>query len=250
MLKTTLYDARRWRDILNAISTLQEEAEFKVSPEGLQLRAMDTSHTTMIDLYLPRVFFDQYECDKPTELRLNVKNILNLLEGVGPNETIEINYEEEQAKCVIYLKGEYQRIFNLTTLAIEGEFVPELRATFDVRAQVQTASFKKIINESQKIGDRICIEAKADTITFRTVGLIGSVVSAFKRGEAPLVELNIDHESEATYSLDLLGPVIKNASTISEVLNIEYSTGNPLRVDLIMLHGKLHFYLSPMMEES
>lgn len=250
MLKATLYDARRWRDILNVISTLLEEAEFKVLPEGLKMRAMDSSHTAMVDLDLPRAFFDKYKCDSSTELRFNVKNILNLLEGIVANESIEINYMDEEAKLIICLRGEYQRVFNLTTLAIEGEFDREPKATFKVRAQVQTASLKKVITDSQKMGDEISIETKANTITFRTVGLAGNVISTFEMGEAPLVELSVELESEAHYNLDLLGTIIKNASSISDAVNIEYSTNQVLRLGLVLPHGKLHFYLSPMLEAS
>lgn len=250
MLKATLYDARRWRNILNVISTLLEDAEFKVSQEGLRLRAMDSSLTAMVDLDLPSAFFDEYECDKPTELRLNVKNLLNLLEGVGANESIEMNYIEEQARFVIYLRGEYQRVFDLTTLAIEKEFAREPRATLKARARVQTASLKRVITDSQKMGDQISIETKANTITFRTIGLTGSVVSTFEMGETPLAELSIDQESEATYGLDLLGPIVKNASLISDAVAIEYSTDHVLRLDLIMPKGKLHFYISPMLIEA
>lgn len=250
MLKVTFYDARRWRDILNVISTLLEEAEFKISPQGLRLRAMDSSHTAMVDLDLPSTFFDKYECDRSTELRLNVKSILNLLEGISANESIEMNYMEEQAKLVIYLRGEYQRVFNLITLAIEREFDREPKVSFKVSAQVQTASLKRVITDSQKIGDHISIETKANTITFRTIGLTGSVVSTFKTDEAPLVKLSVDLESKASYSLDLLGTIIKNAPSISDVINIEYSTNQVLKLDLVLPQGKLHFYLSPMLEAS
>jgi len=157
---------------------------------------------------------------------------------------------EEQAKLAIYLRGEYQRVFNLTTLAIEREFDQEPKVSFKVSAQVQTASLKRVIIDSQKIGDHVSIETKAGTITFRTIGLAGSVISTFETGEAPLRKLSVDVESEASYSLDLLGTIIKNAPSVSDVINIEYSTDQVLKLDLALPQGKLHFYLSPMLEAS
>lgn len=249
MLKALLYDAKRWRDILNAISTLLEEAEFKVSPESMELRAMDSAHTAMVDLSLPRAFFDEYKCDQPTELRVNLKNLLNLLTGLK-NESMEINYFEEVAKLVVYLRGEYERTFTLSTLSIEKEFGREARAVFSVSAKVQTASLERVVSDAQKIGDNISIEAKPDAITFRTMGLTGNVVSIFKTGESPLAGLTIAQESKATYSLDPFATIIRNALSLSDIINLEYSTDKVLRLDLGLSQGKLHFYLSPMLEST
>jgi len=250
ILKATLYDAKRWRDILNIISNLLDEADFEVTQEGIRLRAMDSSHTAMIDLDLPSTFFDQYECNSSTRLRVNLKSAINMLEGIGANESIEINYAEDQARLVMHLRGEYQRVFSLSTLATEGETVPQPRATFKVKAQVLTLSLKKVISDSQKVGDQISIETKADMITFRTNGLSGNVVSTFKVGEGPLGELSAGVESKATYSLDLMGVIVKDAASLSTQVNIEYSTNQVLRLDFVLPQGKLHFYLSPMLETS
>ena len=248
MLKATLYDAIRLREIINVISTLLEEAEFKTSPEGLKLRAMNDSKVAMIDLDLPASFFDIYECDEVTNLRIKVKNMLSILEGVGTKETIELSYLKEQAKLVVYLHNEYERVFTLATLAIEKEFENEPVTAFKVEAKVNTTSLKKVISESEKIGDEVTIETKADRIEFRTFGLTGNVISTFKEGSSSLSKLSVEKESKATYSLDLLKAIVKDASPISDTVRIEYSTDNVLRLDFVLSQGRLHLYLSPSLE--
>lgn len=250
MLKATLIDAKRWREILGVIKTLLEEAEFKITSEGLKLRAMDSSHVAMVDLDLPSAFFDKYECDNTMELRFNVNNVLDLLENMSSNESLELNYSEKQARLVIYLRGTYERVFSVTTLAVENEFEREPSVTFKVRAQVETASLKKVIIDSLKIGDHIFIEADANMITFRTAGLSGDVVSTFRKDEPPLSELSVSENSKANYSLELLGNIIKNASQVSDIAQVEYSTNQVLRLSLVLQQGKLQFYLSPMLEAS
>jgi len=250
MLKAILYDAKRWRDILSVTKTLLEEAEFKISSEGMKLRAMDSSHVAMVDLDLPTAFFDKYECNNTMELRINVDNVLDLLDNMGPNESMELNYSEEQARLVIHLRGTYERVFSVTTLAVEKEFEREPSVTFKVRAQVETASLKKVIIDSLKIGDHIFIEADTNIVTFRTAGLNGDVVSTLRKDEPPLSELSVSENSKANYSLELLGNIIKNASQVSDVVQMEYSTSQVLRLGLVLPQGKLQFYLSPMLEAS
>jgi proliferating cell nuclear antigen len=246
--KAILIDAKRWRDILNVVSTVLEEVEFAISTEGIKLKALDSSHTTMIDLNLPSVFFDVYECKKSTRLHVNLKKIINLLESTGVNETIEINYTEDQAKLVISLKGEYQRVFNLTTLSPEGETSLEPKVAIGTQVKIKTPSLKKVILDSQKIGEYLTITSKEQTITFRASGLDGNVVSTFKVGDEPLVEISVNEETESSYDLSLLGTIIKNASSVSESMKIEYATDQPMKLDLGIPQGKFHLYVSPRIE--
>lgn len=250
MLKATLIDAEGLRDLLGVVNTMLEEAEFKITSEGMKLRAMDSSHVAMVDLDLPSAFFDKYECGNTTELRFNVNNVLDLLENMGPKESMELNYSEEQARLVIHLRGAYERVFSVATLAVENEFEREPSVAFKVRAQVETSSLKKVITDSLKIGDHIFIEADTNMIIFRTTGLNGDVVSTLKKDEPPLSELSVSENSKADYSLELLGKIIKNASQVSDVVQVEYSTNNVLRLGLDLPQGKLQFYLSPMVEAS
>lgn len=248
MLKATLVDARRWREIVDLISTLLQEAEFRASPEGLELRAMNDSKVAMIDLDLPPTFFDRYECDVVTSLRIKVKSMLDVLEGVGAKETIEFSYMKEQVKLIIYLHNEYERIFRLTTLPVEKEFEREPITAFTVKAKVSTTNLKRVLSESEKMGDEVTIETQTDKMEFRTIGLLGNVISTFKKGSPSLIELFVEKESKATYSLDLLKAIVGDASSISDTVNMEYSTDNVLRLDFVLPQGKLHLYLSPSLE--
>jgi proliferating cell nuclear antigen len=249
MFRTTLVDAKRWRDMLNAVSTIVDEAEFVVTSNGMHLKSFDGSGTAMIDLDLPNSFFDTYICNEPTRLRFKVKTVLNLLENAS-NESIDVSYSEENTFLVLSLTGDYKRVFNLNTLSLEESAEIEPKVTFNVKAKVLTASLRKVIIDSLKIGDHISIESKENAITFRTNGEGGNAISTFTSGESSILELFIDKESKATYNLDLLGAIVKNTVPISETVKIEYATDLPLRLDFSWSQSKLHFYLSPMLEIS
>jgi len=98
------------------------------------------------------------------------------------------------------------------------------------------------------MGDEVTIEAQKDKMEFRTIGLLGNVISTFKKGSPSLIELFVEKESRATYSLDLLKAIVGDASSISDTVNMEYSTDNVLRLDFVLPQGKLHLYLSPSLE--
>ena len=74
MFKATMNDARLFRNLIGAISSLIEEADFNASPDGIKLRSMDPSHIAMVDFEWPKTAFDTYECTAPTKLRLSVSS--------------------------------------------------------------------------------------------------------------------------------------------------------------------------------
>jgi proliferating cell nuclear antigen len=250
MLTTTLVDAKRWRDILGVIFTIVDEAEFIISPNGMRLKALDPSRVAMIDLDLSNHFFDRYECDKPSRLRFKVKTVLDILDPVGSNESLDINYSEEQAMLVISLKGDYLRTFNLNTLVPEGEADIEPQINFQTSAKVSASSLKKVIVDSKKIGDHITIQALEDRVIFRTIGLGGNAVSTFVSGEEPISDLVTKQESKATYSLDLLEAIVKNAASVTEKIQIEFATDQPLKLDMLLPQSRLQVYMSPRIEEA
>ncbi len=98
MFKIKLADARLLRNMISAISTLIDEATFNVSPEGLNLKAMDPSRVAMVDFEWPKTVFDEYACEQPTKMCINISELLKLLRRVGKDEYVELSLDENTGK--------------------------------------------------------------------------------------------------------------------------------------------------------
>ena len=77
LFKLRIADAKLLRDMITVISTLVDEATFNISPEGIKLRAMDPSRVAMIDFEWPKTIFDEYLCDAPMKMCINVVKCLS-----------------------------------------------------------------------------------------------------------------------------------------------------------------------------
>ena len=71
-----MINARLWKNLLNAIATLVDEANFDANDKGITLRAMDPSHVAMVDFEWPREMFDEYACDTSLKLCININEML------------------------------------------------------------------------------------------------------------------------------------------------------------------------------
>src|SRR5216684_241457 len=101
MFKATMNDARLFRNLIGAISSLIEEADFNASPEGIKLRSMDPSHIAMVDFEWPKTAFDTYECTAPTKLRLSVSNLLKLLNPSRSSMTMRTKSSTSLSKATL-----------------------------------------------------------------------------------------------------------------------------------------------------
>jgi proliferating cell nuclear antigen len=235
--------------MITAISTLVDEATFNIAPEGLKLRAMDPSRVAMIDFEWPKTVFDEYTCDAPIKMCINVGEMLKLLRRTGKDESIELALDEKTNRLNVGIKGKYERTFNMPTLEATEEEVPTPKITFNVRAKVTTEGLHQAIEDVLLVSDHVKIEVDSEKLTMRAAGDLMGATIELKKGSDALLDLEAKEPSKATFSLSYLSEIIKTAAGASDIATLEFSSDMPIRIDFQQpKEGKLTFYLAPRIE--
>ncbi len=249
MFKVKMSDAKLFRDMITAISTLVDEATFNLTPEGIKLRAMDPSRVAMIDFEWPKIVFEEYVSDVPSKMCINITELLKLLRRASKDESVELSLDEKTGRLNIGIKGKYERIFNMPTLEATEEEVPTPKITFNVRAKATAEGLNQAIQDVQLVSDHVRIEMDNEKMTMRATGdLMGATVE-LKKGSDALLDLEAKEPSKATFSLSYLSEIIKTAAATSDIATLEFSTDMPIRIDFQQpKEGKLTFYLAPRIE--
>jgi proliferating cell nuclear antigen len=249
MFKLKIGDAKFLRDLATTISILVDEATFHINPEGMKLRAMDPSRVAMIDLESPKTLFEEYVCNEPTKLCINIGELLKLLKRAGKDEPIELVVDEKSTKLNLKISGKYTRTFSMPTLEISEEEVPTPKLTFNTKAKATTDGLQQAVEDAQLVSDHVRIEADNEKLVLRAAGDIMSATIELQKGSDALLELESKEISKATYSLSYLLEIIKAAATTSDIATLEFSTDMPLKLDFQQAReGKLTFYLAPRIE--
>lgn len=249
MFKAKISDAKLLRDMVTAISTLVDEATFNIAPEGLKLRAMDPSRVAMIDFEWPKTVFDEYACDAPIKMCINVGEMLKLLRRTGKDESIELALDEKTNRLNVGIKGKYDRTFNMPTLEATEEEVPTPKIAFNVRAKVTTDGLHQAIEDVLLVSDHVKIEVDSEKLTMRAAGDLMGATIELKKGSDALLDLEAKEPSKATFSLSYLSEIIKTAAGASDIATLEFSSDMPIRIDFQQpKEGKLTFYLAPRIE--
>jgi proliferating cell nuclear antigen len=249
VFKAVVQDAKIWKNLLTAISTLIEEADFNTTEEGLKLRSMDPSHVAMVDFEWSKEAFEEYVCDKPTNIRVNITTMLKLLRRSKSEESLEISYDEESKKVELTLRGKILKKFTMPTLESVEEEVPTPKLSFNARVKLMSETLKEIVEDSETVSDNISFKAKEDKLLVKASSELSNVGMELSKTDGALLELDIKEDSDATFNLNYFGQMVKAGSATSEVATIEFSTNMPIRLEFEMSHqGKLMYYLAPRIE--
>jgi len=244
-------DARLWKNLVGAISTLVDEASFDADAEGIKLRAMDPSHVAMVDFEWPKTIFDEYICDEPTKLCVNISEMLKLLRRVGGDESIQLELEEKTGWLKMTLKSKYTRVFRMATLEASMEEVPTPKISFNSMVKITTTCMRNAVDDASTVSDHIQFEASDDKFTMHATGDLGSVTIDVDKESEEILGFEVKEASKAMFGLNYLSEMVKAASNVSDIVALEFSTDMPVRLNFeLPQSGRLQYYLAPRIESS
>lgn len=249
MFKASVSDAKLWKNLLAAISTLIEEADFNATPDGIKLRSMDPSHVAMVDFEWQKTAFEEYTCQEPTKIRVNIASMLKLLKRVGSDEILEMLYDEKTRKLNLTLKGKMMRKFTMPTLDPAQEEVPTPKITFNSKVKLTTSIFRDIIDDVQAVSDNVRLETTPEKLIAAATTELSSAVIELEKSSEMLIELDVKEPSKATFNLNYLSEITKAGASAAEIVTVEFSSNMPIRLEFdIPQQGRLSYYLAPRIE--
>jgi proliferating cell nuclear antigen len=249
LFKVKTSDAKLLQNMFGAIAILVDEATFNITPENIQLRAMDPSRVAMIDFHWPKTIFDEYQCDEPQKMCINIAELLKLLRRTSKDETIELALNPETARLQIAITGRYTRTFNMPTLEPQEEETPTPKITFKTTAKTTTDGLRQAIEDAQLVSDHVRIEVDTEKLTLQATGDLMGATITLQKGSDALLDLQTQEPAKATYSLSYLAEIIKAAAATSEIATLQFANDMPIQIDFQQpKEGKLTFYLAPRIE--
>src|SRR5574341_648928 len=96
--------AEKLKDAIESISTLVDEAKFKLTADGLSVRAVDPANVAMVSLDLTKDAFDSFEATEG-ELGIDLTKLNGVMEMADKSDKIELALDETAHKLVIHMRG-------------------------------------------------------------------------------------------------------------------------------------------------
>lgn len=249
MIRALFHDAKLWRNVILALSTMVNESTFTFAPEGIRMRAMDPSRIGMVDFEMPSSSFEDYSCEAETKVGINLDQLSKLVKRAASGDKLELELKSDEGKLKIKFKGKTTRTFVMPLLDIGHEELPTPRVSFNVQAKLLADVVEETLKDAELISDHVKIQATSDELVFHASSDRGESITTFSKDSGALLEFNVKEPSRATYSLNYLMDMMKAAAAV-DVMELQFSTNMPLTLIFDLPGGgKIQYWLAPRLEE-
>ncbi|MET1128287.1 MAG: proliferating cell nuclear antigen (pcna) [Thermoproteota archaeon] len=228
-MRLEFFDARVWRYLVTSISRVIEEGIFIVDPEeGLTFRAMDPSHVVLVQMRFPPTAFDVFEVEDKTTIGVNFEDLGKVLRRATKDDRLMLSLEDNS--FVVTFRGKGERSFWLPLLDVAAEEVPEPRLEYKAVASIISDAYRDMLKDLELVGDVITFVASEDRLLAISSSETAEVEIAYTMESGSLIELQVEDEQRASYSLEYFID-LSPAARVADKITIKFSSAMPVQVD-------------------
>jgi len=258
MFEARLKQGEILKKLLESIKDLVNEANFDCSSAGMSLQAMDSSHVSLVALFLRAEGFDLYRADRNISLGINLGNMAKILKCSGKDDIITLKAEDNGDQVEFMFESPKQTRnshFQMKLMDIDSEHLGIPDTEYKCVVKMPSAEFKRICTEITVMGDTVKISASKDGVKFSAAGDLGSGSIACKQNagvedEKDSVQIKLEEDVSLTFALRYLNSFAK-ATPLSATVSLKMSPDVPLVVEYAIEElGHIRFYLAPKLQDS
>lgn len=243
-MRLTLAETKLLKDSIAIIADIVTEVRFKVTPNGLELIAMDPALVAMIVYKLLSSAFAEYVVKEETTVAVNLNDLKSVLRRVKPSDTLTLELAENKLK--ITLKGASKREFFIPLIDIEDreQRIPEL--SFTTTVSMNSDAFSEAIEDADIIGESVAFGSTKSAFT----------ISSSSDLSKALIEIPADDMTQikgadgvrSKYSIEYLKRMIP-AGKIAPKVEVNFSRDYPLKLEYKLIDKMdLVFILAPRVD--
>ena len=245
-MKLTLAEPKYLKDSISIISELVNEAKFKITPNAVELIAMDPANVAMIIFKLLSSCFTEYDVKKDTELSLDLGNLKQILRRAGANDMLSIEIEENRLK--LQLKGKTTRTFSLPLIESEEKDQKEPELSFPVNIKTNTSIFNNAIEDIDIVAESVTFDVSKKGFVITGESDLSKAHVLIAADDETAISVEGDDKIKAKYSVEYLKKIM-DASKLSDNVTIQFNKDYPLRLDYTVVDKlQLRFILAPRVE--
>jgi proliferating cell nuclear antigen len=232
------------KTVLDAVSTLVDEAKIHVTPEGLSLKAVDPAHVAMVDLSLGKKAFVEYK-GAELEIGVDLDKLKDILKLANSADVIDVEYKEDAHKLVFKIGHITRRMALVDTANMGDPKVPNLNLPNQVT--VLASELQQGIKASEAVSDHIALVAHGNSFELIAEGDTDQVHLKLDGDE--IIKIQAPDKSRSLFSLDYfsnMGRVVRPTDAVTLHLGSDY----PVKIEFDIADGAGHivYLLAPRIE--
>ncbi len=242
-MKLTLAEPRLLKDSISIIADLVTEAQFKITPDSMELVAMDPASVAMVTFKLLSSCFEEYDVKEEQVIALNLNNVKQVLRR-ATNCKITLELVEGHLKFI--MKGRTTKTFMLPLIDIEDseKKVPSLN--FETTIVTESSTLTEAIEDMDIIGESVSFEVDKNVFKVSSKGDLSKADVVINSDEK--TKIVAENKFKSKYSIEYLKKMIQG-SKLAPQATMQFANDYPLRLEYKVLNKlQLVFILAPRVE--
>jgi proliferating cell nuclear antigen len=218
---------------------------------------MDSSHVSLISVFLHSQGFEKFFCDKTISLGVNLVSLYKILKCSSNEDSMTLIWKDDpEILSFIFESNSSDRIseFQLKLLQSNSEQLGIPDTNYSATVRLAASEYKRICNDLSGLGDSITLEISDDGIKFEVEGDIGNGIIHLKKtikeddsDERVHVELN--EPVRMAFSMKYLQSFSK-ATPLCDKITLKLAKEIPLQMEFnVESIGYVRYYLAPKIEK-
>ena len=245
-MRLTLAEPSYLKDSIMVISELVNEARFKITPDAIELVAMDPANVAMVIFKLLSSCFSEYNVKGDVEIGINLNNFKQILRRAKPNDRLTLELTSDQ-KLQIILKSASTRTFSLPIIELEEkeQKIPELE--FPVSIKISSKVLSDSIEDVGIVAESVSFEAEPNKLSIRAEGDLSKAHVEIPADEQTQISVQ-GEKFRSKYSIEYLKKMM-SAGKLTDNVEVLFNQDYPVRLDFKVVDKVLlSFILAPRVE--
>jgi proliferating cell nuclear antigen len=241
------------RTLFEVLKEIVHDVCLRVDDTGIKLRTMDGARCAMVYLRLRRESFEEFRCDGPLALGLNMSSVFKLVKTCGPHDTITFHMDSQYCDClgIRIENSEKNKVtdYRLKLLDVDEHIIKTPDVEFDSVITMPSQDFQKLCRDMQIIGDTMCIRSEGSRLVLSCDGDFASQETVIGEAtEGMTMCSKTDKTVEARYNLKYLVLFCK-AANLSNTLELFLKESYPLILKYnVASLGEMRFCVAPKID--
>lgn len=245
--------------IFQHIKTFTEHINLLIEPDRIYIQCMDTSHVSIVEIILPKDWFDEYELKSQSSITLGISStiLFRVLNARDKTQNITLEYNSvESDKLNIHFSGdnkeEFDKHFELPLMDIDNEIMDIPSIEYQAELTLGSQNFANIINQLKMFGDNLDLKCSEKEIMLCSSSLEqGKMYVEIAIDDLSSFAIDEDETIQSSFSLTFMHNICLY-NKLSKEIEIKISNSFPLKIiyKLPMSdEAQMIFYLAPKINE-
>jgi proliferating cell nuclear antigen len=253
MIEIKFKKAELLKKVFESIKSLVTEANLLCSKDGISIQAMDTSHVSIVILKLNADKLENYICDDPCALGLNITSVCEILKCASADDELILTCSNTDLLEFNLIRANRNSNFKLKLMDIDEETLDIPEQDYTSVVDISSVEFQHLCRDLVVFGESVIVTFGKNNVNFRVDGSSTDAEITIKSDDEidKKDHIGIDCSEELTQTFALKYLQTFSKANVSDRIAIKASDEVPVLIKYTIDDiGSLSFHLAPKMDDT